>query len=159
MARVDEGEEQLYAYTTAGNKASFLYDKTTPIEERIVNMAFVIGNAQNVQVIVNSSIIYVTLDDMKEAITAHNTNADSHAEAFNKHNSNADTHEPAFNKHNADINAHSNLFIPNDVIDSILGEVGGGDYVPGPGPTAEEITNEDIDALFKEKLRKILMMK
>ena len=96
MAKIDEGEEQLYAYTTAGNKASFLYDKTTPIEERIVNMAFIIGNAQNVQVIVNSSIIYVTLEDMEEAISTHNTSADSHAEAFNKHN--------------ADINAHKSLF-------------------------------------------------
>lgn len=47
MAKIDNGQEQLYAYTTAGNKASFIYDKTTPVEERIVNVNFVIGNAQN----------------------------------------------------------------------------------------------------------------
>ena len=123
MAKIDEGEEQLYAYTTAGNQASFLYDKTTPIEERIVNVAFVIGNAQNVQVIVNSSIIYVTLEDMEEAMATHNTSADSHAEAFTqhnddedshtpaftKHNNNEDAHEAAFTKHNTDENAHENL--------------------------------------------------
>lgn len=109
MAKIDEGEEQLYAYTTAGNQASFLYDKTTPIEERIVNVAFVIGNAQNVQVIVNSSIIYVTLEDMEETMATHNTSADSHAEAFTKHNNNEDAHEAAFTKHNTDENAHENL--------------------------------------------------
>ncbi len=97
MAKIDEGEEQLYAYTTAGNQASFLYDKTTPIEERIVNVAFVIGNAQNVQVIVNSSIIYVTLEDMEETMATHNTSADSHAEAFTKHNTDENAHENLVN--------------------------------------------------------------
>ena len=134
MAKIDEGPEQLYAYTTAGNQASFLYDKTTPVEERIVNIAFVIGNAQNVQVVVNSSVIYVTLDDMKEAITAHNTNADSHAEAFNKHDNNANTHELAFNKHNADINAHSNLF--NKKLDKAGGTLTGDLNVSGHNITA-----------------------
>ena len=98
MAKIDEGPEQLYAYTTAGNQASFLYDKTTPVEERIVNIAFVIGNAQNVQVVVNSSIIYATIDDMKEAIATHNTSTDSHAEAFNKHNADLNAHSDLFNK-------------------------------------------------------------
>lgn len=97
MAKIDEGPEQLYAYTTAGNKASFLYDKTTPIEERIVNIAFVIGNAQNVQVIVNSSIIYVTLEDMEEALDTHNSNIDSHEEAFTKHNDDKTAHENLVN--------------------------------------------------------------
>uniref|UniRef100_UPI0026596180 phage tail-collar fiber domain-containing protein n=1 Tax=uncultured Megasphaera sp. TaxID=165188 RepID=UPI0026596180 len=78
MAKIDNGEEQLYAYTTAGNKASFLYDKTTPIEERIVNLNFVIGNAQNVEVIVNNSIIYPTVEQMETAIAAHNDSTASH---------------------------------------------------------------------------------
>lgn len=114
MAKIDEGEEQLYAYTTAGNQASFLYDKTTPIEERIVNVAFVIGNAQNVQVIVNSSIIYVTLEDMEEAMATHNTSADSHAEAFTKHNDDENSHEPAFTKHNNNEDAHEAAFIQHN---------------------------------------------
>ena len=69
-------------------------------------MAFVIGNTQNVQVIVNSSIIYVTLEDMEEAMATHNTSADSHAEAFTKHNDDENSHEPAFTKHNNNENAH-----------------------------------------------------
>lgn len=110
MAKIDEGEEQLYAYTTAGNQASFLYDKTTPIEERIVNVAFIIGNAQNVQVVVNSSIIYVTLEDMEEALDTHNSSADSHAEAFAQHNDDESSHEPAFTKHDNNEDAHQAAF-------------------------------------------------
>ena len=78
MAKVDGGEEQLYAYATSGNGADFLYDKTTPIDERIVNIDFVIGNAENVQVIVNGSIIYATIEDLENAIDEHNADENAH---------------------------------------------------------------------------------
>ena len=78
MAKIDGGEEQLYAYATSGNGADFLYDKTTPIDERIVNIDFVIGNAENVQVIVNGSIIYATIEDLKNAIDEHNADENAH---------------------------------------------------------------------------------
>lgn len=78
MAKIDGGEEQLYAYATSGNGADFLYDKTTPIDERIVNIDFVIGNAENVQVIVNGSIIYATIEDLENAIAEHNTDENAH---------------------------------------------------------------------------------
>lgn len=78
MAKIDGGEEQLYAYATSGNGADFLYDKTTPIDERIVNIDFVIGNAENVQVIVNGSIIYVTIEDLENAIDEHNADENAH---------------------------------------------------------------------------------
>ena len=61
-----------------GNGADFLYDKTTPIDERIVNIDFVIGNAENVQVIVNGSIIYATIEDLENAIDEHNANENAH---------------------------------------------------------------------------------
>lgn len=97
MAQLEGGEEQLYAYSSAGNKANFLYDKTTPVEERIVNIDFVVGNAENVQVIVNSSIIYVSLEDMEEAMATHNTSEDSHTSAFTKHNADENAHENLVN--------------------------------------------------------------
>lgn len=78
MAKIDGGEEQLYAYATSGNGADFLYDKTTPIDERIVNIDFVIGNAENVQVIVNGSIIYATIEDLENAIDEHNADENAH---------------------------------------------------------------------------------
>ena len=80
MAKIDNGQEQLYAYTTAGNKASFIYDKTTPVEERIVNVNFVIGNAQNLEVIINSSVIYATIEDLEEALDAHNAADEAHTD-------------------------------------------------------------------------------
>ena len=93
MAKIDNGKEQLYAYTTAGNKASFIYDKTTPVEERIVNVNFVIGNAQNLEVIINSSVIYATIEDLEEALDAHDAGADAHEPAFDAHNAADDAHK------------------------------------------------------------------
>ena len=84
MAKVDGGEEQLYAYATSGNGADFLYDKTTPIDERIVNIDFVIGNAENVQVIVNGSIIYATIEDLENAIDEHNADENAHDNLIKK---------------------------------------------------------------------------
>ena len=93
MAKIDNGQEQLYPYTTAGNKASFIYDKTTPVEERIVNVNFVIGNAQNLKVIINSSVIYATIEDLEEALDAHDAGADAHEPAFDAHNAADDAHK------------------------------------------------------------------
>lgn len=93
MAKIDNGQEQLYAYTTAGNKASFIYDKTTPVEERIVNVNFVIGNAQNLEVIINSSVIYATIEDLEEALDAHDAGTDAHEPAFDAHNAADDAHK------------------------------------------------------------------
>ena len=95
MAKIDNGEEQLYAYTTAGNKASYIYDKTTPIEERIVNITFVIGNAQNIEVIINSSVIYSTLEDLEEAIAEAKAYADA---VIATHDENVDAHEEMLNE-------------------------------------------------------------
>ena len=74
MAKIDNGAEQLYAYTSSGNNASFIYDKTTPIEERIVNVDFVVGNAENVTVQINGSIVFATLEDLDD----HNKDLDAH---------------------------------------------------------------------------------
>lgn len=90
IAKIDNGEEQLYAYTTAGNKASYIYDKTTPIEERIVNVTFVVGNAQNIEVIINSSVIYSTLEDLEEAVAEVKKYTDA---AITTHDENSAAHE------------------------------------------------------------------
>ena len=95
MAKIDNGEEQLYAYTTAGNKASYIYDKTTPIEERIVNITFVIGNAQNIEVIINSSVIYSTLEDLEEAVAEVKSYTNA---VVSSHNENAAAHEDLLNE-------------------------------------------------------------
>ena len=92
----DGGEEKLYAYTNAGNYTNYLADKNTPIDAIVAKINLAVGNATNINFILDKSVIYVTLEDLESNLQ--------------KHNSNADAHEPAFNKHNADLNAHNNLF-------------------------------------------------
>ena len=125
MAKIDNGQEQLYAYTTAGNKASFIYDKTTPVEERIVNVNFVIGNAQNLEVIINSSVIYATIEDLEEALDAHDAGDDAH--------------EAAFTAHNAADNAHK------DMVGATAEAAGKRGMVPAP------VAGDQNKALFGDK--------
>lgn len=70
-AKVDNGAEQLYAYTTCGDKARMIYDKTYPIQERVINIDTVIDNAVNVKVILDWSIVYATKKDIIDAIKPH----------------------------------------------------------------------------------------
>ena len=70
-AKVDNGAEQLYAYTTCGDKARMIYDKTYPIQERVINIDTVIDNAINVKVILDWSIVYATKKDIVDAIKPH----------------------------------------------------------------------------------------
>lgn len=70
-AKVDNGAEQLYAYTTCGDKARMIYDKTYPIQERVINIDTVIDNAVNVKVILDWSIVYATKKDIVDAIKPH----------------------------------------------------------------------------------------
>ena len=70
-AKVDNGAEQLYAYTTCGDKARMLYDNTYPIQERVINIDTVTDNAVNVKVILDWSIVYATKKDIVDSIKPH----------------------------------------------------------------------------------------
>lgn len=70
-AKVDNGTEQLYAYTTCGDKARMLYDNTYPIQERVINIDTVTDNAVNVKVILDWSIVYATKKDIVDSIKPH----------------------------------------------------------------------------------------
>lgn len=80
MAKVDDGEEQLYAYTNAGAAATFLYDKTTPIQERVVRIDFVVGSAENLSVEIDGSVVYPTRGEVQQMIGTHDSSAASHAD-------------------------------------------------------------------------------
>lgn len=71
MAKVDNGAEQLYAYTTCSDKARMLYDNTYPIQERVINIDTATDNAVNVKVILDWSIVYATKKDIVDAIKPH----------------------------------------------------------------------------------------
>ncbi|WP_295164972.1 hypothetical protein [Selenomonas sp. F0473] len=55
----------------------FMPDKTNPVDAQIMNIYIVTGNATNVQIVVNSAI-YMTIADLNDALTAHNTAPDAH---------------------------------------------------------------------------------
>ena len=155
MAKIDNGQEQLYAYTTAGNKASYIYDKTTPVEERIVNVTFVIGNAQNIEVIINSSVIYATIEDLEEALDTHDAGEEAH--------------EAAFAAHNADDSAHADFtgataeadgkrgFVPEPKAgdqDKFL--TGGKTYVPVASQTEAEGMTDDKKPMTALKVKQLI---
>ncbi len=95
MAQIDEGAEQLYAYTTASGNGSYVYDKTTPLQERLYDVSFGIGDATNVEIVLNSSIVYVTLEAFNKAMQSHKADKTAHADAFKAHIIISDT-EPAY---------------------------------------------------------------
>lgn len=70
-AKVDTGEEKLYAYTTCGDKARMIYDNTYPIQEKVINIDTVTDNAPNVRVIPDWSIVYATQKDIIDMIKPH----------------------------------------------------------------------------------------
>lgn len=82
MASVNGGAEKLYAYTNAGSAASFLYNKTTPVQARTVKIDFVVGSAENVEIVVDKSIVYATQNDLSK----HDADENAHAELLNKIN-------------------------------------------------------------------------
>lgn len=71
MARIGDGEEKLYSYTTCGSAARLFYDKTYPIQERIVNIDTITDNAANINVILDLSIQYATQKDIIDTVKPH----------------------------------------------------------------------------------------
>lgn len=108
----DEGVEQLYGYANAGNYTNYLAGKSVPIDSIITKIDLVVGNASNIAFTTDKSIVYVTLEDLEEAIDTHNKDSNAH--------------EPAFAAHNADGNAHK------DMVGATSGVAGKRGMVPAP---------------------------
>ena len=89
----DEGVEKLYGYANAGNYTNYLADKTVPIDSIITKIDLVVGNASNVAFTTDKSIVYVTLEDLEEAIDTHNKDSNAHESAFDAHNAADDAHK------------------------------------------------------------------
>lgn len=97
MAKIGAGAEQLYAYSYAGTAASFLYDKTTPIQERIVKIDVVVGNTENLTIVIDSSIIHPTMAEVDARLTEHNESPNAHQdirEAITAHRTAAELDHP-----------------------------------------------------------------
>lgn len=71
VAKMEGGDEQLYAYTNAGNYADYIPSKDTPIDSEIIDLHIVIGNASHV-VLQTQNGAYATKIDLEE----HRTSAE-----------------------------------------------------------------------------------
>ena len=89
----DEGVEKLYGYANAGNYTNYLADKTVPIDSIITKIDLVVGNASNVAFTTDKSIVYVTLEDMENALNIHDAGDDAHEAAFTAHNAADNAHK------------------------------------------------------------------
>ena len=58
-------------------------DKTDPVNEAIFKTTFVVSNAQNIQAVIDKSIVYPTVLEMDTAIKKHNEAEDAHETVFN----------------------------------------------------------------------------
>ena len=73
FAKLNDGEEQLYAYTNAGNKCDWIPDKHTPIDSQVIDLTLIVGNAENVTVYISDEAFALAKD-----LIDHNTNPKSH---------------------------------------------------------------------------------
>lgn len=130
----NEGVEQLYGYANAGNYTNYLADKSVPIDSIITKIDLVVGNASNIAFTTDKSIVYVTLEDLEEAIDTHNKDSNAH--------------EPAFAAHNADGNAHK------DMVGATSGVAGKRGMVPAPAAGDQ---NKALfgDATYKQVVQKV----
>ena len=69
VAKMEGGDEQLYAYTNAGNYADYIPSKDTPIDSEIIDLHIVIGNASHV-VLETQNGAYATKIELEEHRTA-----------------------------------------------------------------------------------------
>lgn len=105
FAKLDSGEETLYAYSNAGNDYDFIPSKDTPSDENRLEVSLVVSSSANVKVEVDPSIVYAHVSDVNETVEKHNTSDDAHPNLFKlfakltdltTHNQAADAHENRF---------------------------------------------------------------
>ncbi len=105
FAKLDSGEETLYAYSNAGNDYDFIPSKDTPSDENRLEVSLVVSSSANVKVEVDPSIVYAHVSDANEIVEKHNTSDDAHSNLFKlfakltdlkTHNEAADAHENRF---------------------------------------------------------------
>lgn len=78
FAKLDSGDEQLYAYSNAGNNYDYIPSKDTPTDENRLVVSIVVSSSASINVQVDGSIVYVHKSDVESLIAAHNSATDAH---------------------------------------------------------------------------------
>ncbi len=79
----EDGEENLFAYTNGGNYTDYIPDKRTPIDAQDFYIDIVVGNANEVEIIVSDEN-YVTREDVDILIGDHDAKYESHRDVYGK---------------------------------------------------------------------------
>lgn len=79
FAKLDSGEEKLYAYSNAGNNYDYIPSKDTPTDENRLVVSIVVSSSATINVDVDGSIVYVHKSDVADMIATHNSSDIAHA--------------------------------------------------------------------------------
>lgn len=80
FAMLEDGTEKLYAYANAGLKCDWIPSKSTPIDSQVVDARLVIGNAENVTVMVTDDAFALARDFL-----AHEVADNAHDNRFSQY--------------------------------------------------------------------------
>lgn len=151
----DEGVEKLYGYANAGNYTNYLADKTVPIDSIITKIDLVVGNASNVAFTTDKSIVYVTLEDMENALNAHDAGTDAHEPAFDAHNAADDAHKD-FTGATAEAAGKRGMVPAPAAGDQDKFLTGGKTYVPVASQTEAEGMTDDKKPMTALKVKQLI---
>ena len=82
FAKLDNGAEQLYAYSNAGNNYDYIPSKDTPSDENRLVVNLVVSSSANISVQIDKSIVYTHKSDVEEMIAAHDDSDTAHEKRF-----------------------------------------------------------------------------
>lgn len=82
FAKLDNGAEQLYAYSNAGNNYDYIPSKDTPSDENRLVVKLVVSSSANISVQIDKSIVYTHKSDVEEMIAAHDDSDTAHEKRF-----------------------------------------------------------------------------
>uniref|UniRef100_UPI0026E03F8F phage tail-collar fiber domain-containing protein n=1 Tax=uncultured Dialister sp. TaxID=278064 RepID=UPI0026E03F8F len=82
FAKLDSGDEQLYAYSNAGNNYDYIPSKDTPSDENRLVVNLVVSSSANISVQIDKSIVYTHKSDVEEMIAAHDASDTAHENRF-----------------------------------------------------------------------------
>lgn len=79
FAKLDSGDEQLYAYSNAGNNYDYIPSKDTPTDENRLVVSIVVSSSASISVQVDGSIVYVHKSDVENMISTHDAATGAHS--------------------------------------------------------------------------------
>ena len=100
----ETGADVLYCYQNAYDLAEYIAAAGSEIIEKTLTLIAQVGDAPNVSIVVNGSLIYLTQEDLD----AHDADQNAHAELIAVHNSDGDAHSVIM-RQKADLGANGKL--------------------------------------------------